>query len=205
MAILEERFEPAKVEPNSGFAKFPVSGPEGFLVAIESDKWKLVDTSKSKGKALVMTIAGKEESVAGCTINYNMNLVSDNEQTMAIAKGNLSAIFHAVGITSGVHSDTAILYGRPFRITTVETEDVNGKKFINVASILTADGKRPVEGVTGANQPPRPGAGRPAATPNPAPATNAAPANRPASRPATRPGTRPAPAPAHPDHGSGSR
>lgn len=167
MAILDFAFDPSEIEPNSGFNKFPVSGPQGILAKYAGDK--LIQFGNADGKAsgiaLEITFEGADAEHSGCSALYRCNIYSSSEQNQNIARGNLSAIFHCAGISNGKFTDTSVLFGRILRIITQEKTEENGKSYINIVGFMDQAGNKPTTSAQRGSLPPKPGPGKPALPP----------------------------------------
>lgn len=101
-------FDASKVKPDEGR---PAPLPEGrYRLAATASEWK--DTKNKKGKYIAWTFTVLEGPFKGRKIFEQMNLQNPSQQASDIAKGQLSALCHAVGVMKP--KDAAELQDIPF-------------------------------------------------------------------------------------------
>jgi hypothetical protein len=113
-------FDPSTVEPAQDFE--PV--PAGEYVAIINDSE--MRPTRTGGQMLSLTHQVIQGEFKGRLIWESLNLVNSNPKTVSIAQGHLSAICHAVGITSAIE-DSEALHNRPMAVR-VEVDAQDGYK-----------------------------------------------------------------------------
>jgi len=106
-------FNVEQVEPAKTFDPLP---PGDYLVYIKDSD--LVATKAGNGHYIAMTMEVLEGEHAGRLLWENHNIDNPNQQAVEIAKRNISAICHAVGVMA---KDSSELHDKPF-IVKVEIE-----------------------------------------------------------------------------------
>lgn len=101
-------FDANQVEPTS-FDLVPVGDYEAVIVASE-----MKNTQNGKGQYLSLEIQILNGKYQNRKVFDNLNLVNENDKTVQIAKGTLSAICRAVGILTP--KDSSELHNKPMLI-----------------------------------------------------------------------------------------
>lgn len=101
-----QQFDANQVEANSAYEPMPAD----FYPMMITDS-ELKD-SKSGGQYLKLTIEVCDGAKKGRKVFSNLNLVNSNEKAVEIARRDLSAICHAVGVMTP--QDTQELHYKPF-------------------------------------------------------------------------------------------
>ena len=106
-------FNAEEVEPNKGFDLLP---PGDYQAVISESEEKA--TKDGKGSYLQLTFVVTAGEFANRKVWSRLNLNNPNEQAVAIAKGDLSAICHAVNVLR--MSDTTEIHDLPIAIRVVQ-------------------------------------------------------------------------------------
>lgn len=93
--------------------------PAGWYSVIAQDSELKAASSNQANGYLAIKFAVTDGEQAGNTVIARLNLFNSNETSVRIARGELSAICHAVGLPT--LTDSAELHGRPLRVL-VEVE-----------------------------------------------------------------------------------
>lgn len=199
MAQLPEAFDPNTVPPQSPMGQsLPISDENGHLVRITNSDWVPVQSNANHGR-LVFTLEILDGEHQGMKAQYGLNLQNSNPQTVEIARKELSAICHVVGVFNPV-TDTAVLHGRPFRVM-VRAQKKN-PEYTEVYGVKDQHGRTPTEvknaGPAPASAGPPAAPAPPAAAPAAAPAAPAGPPPPPAAPVTAAPAAAPPAAPAAP-------
>lgn len=184
MAFLNEAFDATTVEPSTGSASYPLI-PAGKYQA-EIIQSEIRPTKNGDGQLVWLEFGINDGEYAGFKFETRLNIVNANPQAVEIAKRDLSAICHAVGVMNV--SDTEQLHFKPMLVT---LKVQPAKPYVDRSGIEQPGtarnevGKYEALGGAPAQQP------QTAPTPRPAPAAKTA---APAARPAAAPPAKPAPA-----------
>jgi hypothetical protein len=170
MAQLPEAFDPNSVPPSNPAGKsLPISDENGHLVRITSSEWVPVQGNSQHGR-LVFGLEILDGEYQGTSGSYGLNLANSNPQTVEIAKRELSAICHVVGVFSAV-TDTVVLHGKPFRV--LVRQQKKNPEYTEVYGVKDQHGRTPAqikaEGPSAAPSGPPTPTSPPAATPQAAP------------------------------------
>ena len=103
-------FDANTVEPNAGFALIP----KGEYTAIISSS-EVKKTAAGDGEYLSLKFQICSGEFQNRTLFANLNLVNKNEQAVAIARGDLSAICRSVGVLTP--KDSSELHNKPLTIS----------------------------------------------------------------------------------------
>jgi hypothetical protein len=116
-------FDAEQVEPNVDFGAVPAGRYE---VMMTESEWQ--DNSRGTGRFLKLTFQILEGEFKGKPLWDRLNLDNPSEKAVQIAKGSLSAICRAVGVTRP--KDTNELHGIPL-IVRVDKEEYEPGKWSN--------------------------------------------------------------------------
>ena len=103
-------FDANQVEPNEGFDLLPIAEYVAFITESE-----LKSTQSGDGAYLKFTFQICEGKYQNRKLWLNLNTKNPNPETVAIAKGQLSAICRAVGVMTP--KDTSELHNKAMRIS----------------------------------------------------------------------------------------
>lgn len=170
MTQLNEAFDPSSVPPSDpGGQGLPISDDTGWLVRITNSQWMPVQSNANHGR-LVFTLEIIDGAQRGVTGQWGFNLVHSNQQTVEIARRELSALCYVTGVFNVV-TDTSVLHNRPFRA--LVRQQKNNPQYTEVYGVKDQYGRTPSEVK---NAGPAAQAGPPAAAPPPAAVPSAPPA-----------------------------
>jgi hypothetical protein len=116
-------FDAEQVEPNVDFGAVPAGRYE---VMMTESEWQ--DNSRGTGRFLKLTFQILEGEFKGKPLWDRLNLDNPSEKAVQIAKGSLSAICRAVGVTRP--KDTSELHSIPL-IVRVDKEEYEQGKWSN--------------------------------------------------------------------------
>jgi hypothetical protein len=187
--LFQQPFNAAAVEPS----QTPVPVPEGDYKVVITESGPEQVKDKPNSGMLVLKLRIMEGQYQGRELKYHLNLWNESDQASAIARSQLSAICHVIGVFNLTQSEQ--LHGIPF----IAIVTVNGT-YNNVRGVKDLNGNQPGKaGTTAVAAAPAPTA-QPAAWPAPAAAPAAQPSAPPAAAapwgPPAPPAAAPAPAPA---------
>ena len=139
--MVQLNFDARAVKPASvdgGAEQLPVSDGMGYMVVIVSDEVVCAKSNPEKNQFLALRLRVVEGPHTGAYGLYRLNLVNENSQAVEIARGQLSALCHAIG---AFHvGDTSELHNKPFRVVVVPQDD---PKYTQIKGVLTAQGIDP--------------------------------------------------------------
>lgn len=100
-------FDANEVKPQNGYEAVPAGK---YLVAITESGFE--DTSSGTGKFLKLVLTILEGEYKDRQLYVRLNLINASEKAVAIARGQLSAICHAIGVLTP--KDACELHDLPF-------------------------------------------------------------------------------------------
>jgi len=122
-AIYNGGFDATKVDPQTEFKPIPAGK---YLAAIDASEMK--KTKDGDGTYLKLTFKILAGECKGRQVFCNLNLQNRSQQAVEIAKGQLSAICHAVDVLK--LQDSQQLHGKPIEIRVTCTDpDAQGRIF----------------------------------------------------------------------------
>lgn len=117
-------FDASTVAPEFGIDAIPTGW---YSVSIDESQMK--PTRDGTGAYLQLRFNVLQGQYSGRKIFCRLNLQNSNEMTVQIAKGQLSAIAHSVGVVQV--QDSSQLHGRPMKIKVVKKPASNGYEATN--------------------------------------------------------------------------
>ena len=172
MANLGFMFNSAEVEPSSPYEILP---PDNYVVTIVNSEMRA--NKAGTGEYLWLEMVVEDGPYAGRRVFDRLNLYSNSDKAVQIAKEKLSAIFRAVGVVAS--DDSEVLHHRRL-IAVVNVRPAGPDKTgVHREAQNEVKGFKPVDQVKGSPQQAR-------VAPQPQPQQQTAPVQA-ASRPATPP------------------
>lgn len=138
MAQLMQAFNPAEIDPTQGVGGFPVGK---HPVVIVSDEIKA--TKDNSGGMLQFNCEIIDGPAKGTVGAYRLNLYNSNAQAAEIARKQLSAVCHVVGVfhLGPNGDDTSVLHNIPFVIEVAPQK--NDPQYTEIKRVFDMNGNEP--------------------------------------------------------------